>query len=235
MPISKLNSTKYRQITIVPTAPARHIWNKEETMNGDELRVMRHDFGWTQERLAEALGVDVTTISRWERNKTKPALAHGPRIGKLLRHVAARSGTRALLYGHAMIPDSLLTEVRYSPTFRSLLYGKSGVFIQVSDYYRERSMLPSIIVGFPLVDLMTSPGREFYLANVDRMFDLGNRNPHTLFRIVTNSMMKWLGGREEYREYVIKFPIPNVMDQTFRPITREEFEKRRGKPEIIEG
>jgi transcriptional regulator with XRE-family HTH domain len=196
---------------------------------------MRRGFGWSQERLAERLGVDVTTISRWERNKTKPALAQGPRIGKLLRHVAARSGTRALLYGNAMIPDALLTEVKYSPTFRSLLYGKSGVFIQVSDYYRQRSMLPSIIIGFPLLDLMTSPGREFYLENVDRMFETGNRNPAALFRIVTNSTMKWLGGQEEYREYVIKFPIPNVMDQTFRPIPRAEFEARRGKPEIIEG
>jgi transcriptional regulator with XRE-family HTH domain len=203
-------------------------------MGGDELREMRRNFGWSQEQLAETLGVDVTTISRWERNKTRPALAQGPRIGKLLRHVAARSGTRALLYGNAMIPDALLTEVKYSPSFRSLLYGKTGIFIQVSDYYRQRSMLPSIIIGFPLLDLMTSPGREHYLENVDRMFEAGNRSPHTLFRIVTNSTMKWLGGQEEYREYVIKFPIPNVMDQTFRPIPRAEFEARKGKPEIIE-
>lgn len=195
---------------------------------------MRRSFGWSQEQLADKLGVDVTTISRWERNKTKPALASGPRIGKLLRHVAARSGTRALLYGQAMIPEALLADVKYSPSFRSLLYGKTGIFIQVSDYYRERSLLPSIIIGFPLLDLMTSPGREFYLEHVDMMFDVGNRNPNAIFRIVTNSTMKWIGGKEEYREYVIKFPIQNVMDQTFRPIPRAEFEARRGKYEIIE-
>ena len=203
-------------------------------MEGDALRDMRRSFGWSQERLAEALGVDVTTISRWERNKTKPSLASGPRIGKLLRHVAVRSGTRPLLYGHAMIPEPLLTDVKYSPTFRALLYGKTGIFIQVSDYYRQRSLLPAIIVGFPLLDLMTSPGKEFYLANVDKMFEIGNRNPNAIFRIVTNSMMKWLGGREEFREYVIKFPVVNVMDQTFRPISREEFMERRGKYEVIE-
>lgn len=203
-------------------------------MDGVELREMRRSFGWSQERLAEALGVDVTTVSRWERNKTKPALATGPRIGRLLKHVAARSGTRALLYGHAMIPDALLTEVKISPTYRSLLYGKSGVFIQVSDYYKQRSLLPSIIIGFPLLDLMTNPGREFYLRNVDLMFETGNRNPNALFRVVTNSIMRWAGAREEYREYVIKFPIPNVMDQTFRVIAREEFEARKGKYEIIE-
>lgn len=203
-------------------------------MDGTELRDMRRNFGWSQERLAEALGVDVTTVSRWERNKTKPALANGPRIGRLLKHVAVRSGTRALLYGHAMIPDGLLTEVKVSPTFRSLLYGKSGVFIQVSDYYRQRSLLPSIIIGFPLLDLMTNPGREFYLRHVDMMFEVGNRNPNALFRVVTNSIMRWAGAREEYREYVIKFPIPNVMDQTFRTIGRDEFEARRGKYEIIE-
>ena len=202
-------------------------------MDGGELREMRRGFGWSQERLAEALGVDVTTVSRWERNKTKPALATGPRIGRLMKHIAARSGTRALLYGHAMIPDSLLTEVKISPTYRSLLYGKSGVFIQVSDYYRQRSLLPSIIIGFPLLDLMTGPGRSFYLENVDMMFEVGNRNSNALFRIVTNSSLRWLGG-EEYREYVIKFPLPHVMDQTFRVIGREEFEARKGKYEIIE-
>lgn len=203
-------------------------------MTGDDLRQMRRTFGWSQERLAEALGVDVSTISRWERDKTRPALVHGPRIGRLLRHVAARSGTRALLYGNAMIPERLLTEVKYSPTFRSLLYGKTGIFIQTSDFYRQNSMLPSIIIGFPLLDLMTGPGRDYYLANVDRMFEIGNRNADTLFRIVTNSTMKWLGGREEFREYVIKFPIPDVMDQTFRTIPKDEYEARKGKVEIIE-
>lgn len=202
--------------------------------NGEELRSMRHSFGWSQERLAEVLGVDVTTISRWENNKTKPALASGPRIGKLLRHVAARSGTRALLYGHAMIPEALLTEVKVSPTFRALLYGKSGIFIQISDYYRQRSLLPGIIIGFPLLDLMSEPGRSFYLRHVDMMFEIGNRNPNALFRIVTNSIMKWAGSVEEYREYVIKFPVANVMDQTFRPIGRDEYEARKGQYEIIE-
>ena len=203
-------------------------------MGGDELRDMRRTFGWSQERLAEVLGVDVTTISRWERTKSKPALASGPRIGRLLKHVASRSGTRALLYGHAMIPESLLTEVKFSPSFRALLYGKSGVFIQVSDYYRQRSILPSIVIGFPLLDLMTGQGREFYLKHVDMMFDIGNKNSNALFRIVTNSVMKWAGSVEEFREYVIKFPVPNVMDQTFRPITFAEYEARKGQYEIIQ-
>jgi transcriptional regulator with XRE-family HTH domain len=202
-------------------------------MNGDELREMRRSFGWSQQTLAEGLGVDVSTISRWERSKTKPALVNGPRIGKLLKHVAARSGTRALLYGHAMIPEHLLTEVRVSPSFRALLYGKSGVFIEVSDHYRRSSMLPNIIIGFPLLDLMSGQGREHYLKHVDRMFELGNRDPNTIFRVVMNSTMKWLGGGEQFREYVIKFPIPNVMDQTFRPIDRAEYEARKGKYEII--
>lgn len=202
-------------------------------MDGGELREMRRSFGWSQEMLAEALGVDVSTISRWERSKTKPSLAHGPRIGRLLKHVAARSGTRALLYGHALIPEWLLTEVKVSPTFRALLYGKTGIFIQASDYYRQRSMLPSLMTGFPLLDLMTEPGRSFYLQHVDKMFEIGNRSSATLFRIVTNSSMRWRS-TEEFREYVVKFPVPNVMDQTFRPISREEYEARKGKYEIIE-
>jgi len=43
---------------------------------------MRRNFGWSQERLAEAMGGDGRTISRWERNKSRPASASGPRIGQ---------------------------------------------------------------------------------------------------------------------------------------------------------
>ena len=36
-------------------------------MTGDELRKWRDELAMTQEQLAEALSVDVMTISRWER------------------------------------------------------------------------------------------------------------------------------------------------------------------------
>jgi transcriptional regulator with XRE-family HTH domain len=36
-------------------------------MDGDELRKKRQELEMTQAELAEALGVNVTTVSRWER------------------------------------------------------------------------------------------------------------------------------------------------------------------------
>jgi transcriptional regulator with XRE-family HTH domain len=36
-------------------------------MNGDELRQRREALGMTQEQLAQALGVNTMTVSRWER------------------------------------------------------------------------------------------------------------------------------------------------------------------------
>lgn len=36
-------------------------------MNPDELKTRRETLGMTQAQLAEALGVDVMTVSRWER------------------------------------------------------------------------------------------------------------------------------------------------------------------------
>jgi transcriptional regulator with XRE-family HTH domain len=36
-------------------------------MSGDELKQRRESLGFTQGQLAEALGVDIMTVSRWER------------------------------------------------------------------------------------------------------------------------------------------------------------------------
>lgn len=38
------------------------------SMDGEELKEKRQELDMTQAQLAEALGVNVTTISRWERN-----------------------------------------------------------------------------------------------------------------------------------------------------------------------
>ena len=39
-----------------------------QVMTGDELKQEREKMGLTQQALADALGVDVMTISRWERD-----------------------------------------------------------------------------------------------------------------------------------------------------------------------
>src|SRR5262245_42888928 len=38
-------------------------------MTGDELRTIREEFGWTQDRMADEVGVTANTIARWERDE----------------------------------------------------------------------------------------------------------------------------------------------------------------------
>lgn len=38
-------------------------------MKGEELRSVRDTFGWTQERMADEIGVTANTIARWERDE----------------------------------------------------------------------------------------------------------------------------------------------------------------------
>lgn len=41
-------------------------------MRGDRIRQLRENVNWTQEKLAEEIGVPVLQINRYENNKNKP-------------------------------------------------------------------------------------------------------------------------------------------------------------------
>jgi transcriptional regulator with XRE-family HTH domain len=41
-------------------------------MRGERIRKLREELGWTQDVLAEKIGVPVLQINRYENNKTKP-------------------------------------------------------------------------------------------------------------------------------------------------------------------
>ncbi|MEW2222410.1 helix-turn-helix transcriptional regulator [Streptomyces sp. NPDC006990] len=41
--------------------------------------------GYSQEKFAHALGVDRTTVGRWERGETTPECVHRPKMAELLR------------------------------------------------------------------------------------------------------------------------------------------------------
>ncbi len=42
-------------------------------MTGDDIRALREDLGWTQEQMAQRLGVSFTTVNRWERGQFAPS------------------------------------------------------------------------------------------------------------------------------------------------------------------
>jgi transcriptional regulator with XRE-family HTH domain len=50
---------------------------------GGRLRTARRSVGLTQKQLAEQLGVESVTVSRWERDVTTPSLPRLRRIGEL--------------------------------------------------------------------------------------------------------------------------------------------------------
>lgn len=51
----------------------------------ERLIERRKEMGLSQEGLAEALGVDSSTVARWERGITQPQPAHRPRLAKVLK------------------------------------------------------------------------------------------------------------------------------------------------------
>ena len=59
-------------------------------MTGAEVRRLRRRLKLTQSALAKRIGVDVMTVSRWERGVTRVT----PPVATLLRLLAAKGGTR---------------------------------------------------------------------------------------------------------------------------------------------
>jgi transposase len=59
--------------------------------DSDLLRAERKRRGWSQEKVAQALGVDVTTVYRWERGKSMPYLCHRQRLAALFGMMAQQA------------------------------------------------------------------------------------------------------------------------------------------------
>jgi transcriptional regulator with XRE-family HTH domain len=58
----------------------------------DRLAERRKAMGLSQERLAEAVGVDTSTVARWERGETEPQAVHRPRLADALKVSAEAVG-----------------------------------------------------------------------------------------------------------------------------------------------
>jgi transcriptional regulator with XRE-family HTH domain len=53
-------------------------------VTGQQIRELRKEKGWTQAQLARALGTDAVTVSRWEREISRPRPAGILRLKTLL-------------------------------------------------------------------------------------------------------------------------------------------------------
>ena len=59
---------------------------------GDHLRKRRLDLGLLQREVADRLGVDPSTVTNWELNRTSPALRLLPRLFQFLGYMPCPAG-----------------------------------------------------------------------------------------------------------------------------------------------
>lgn len=72
---------------------AQFITNLPRSLVPEEVSYLRRHLGWSQKDLAGALGVDSTTVSKWENGKTRM----GATAERFLRHLA-KTGVAAVDY-----------------------------------------------------------------------------------------------------------------------------------------
>ncbi|MEX1257369.1 MAG: helix-turn-helix transcriptional regulator [Gemmatimonadota bacterium] len=60
---------------------------------GEHIRKVRMDRGLLQREVAEAIGVDLTTVLNWEIRRSEPALRNWPGIIQFLGYVPLKGGT----------------------------------------------------------------------------------------------------------------------------------------------
>ncbi len=63
-------------------------------MNNDHLRHAREDRGWTQQQLADELGVGIITVRSWEKDKRSPGTNMQQRLCQIFSKTSEQLGLR---------------------------------------------------------------------------------------------------------------------------------------------
>lgn len=181
-------------------------------MDGPALREMRQGFGWSQERLAEAINVDVSTISRWERNATRPGMVNATRVTRILGSKINGAANRAGAYGQAMLPSEFMTQVRYHAGERTILYGKAAIILAYSDFKLARWGMLRATIGLSLLDFLFPhqyPLRDWTLNNFDTF--MSNRSRY-MVRVKLSDGLTLVPAFGVKQIGTVTFPFPNVLD-----------------------
>ena len=124
----------------------------------EKLSEIRHSFGFSQEQLAEKMGKDVSTISRWERGVTRePILAP-------LVNVA----NRKYQYVKHMMNVDVAEAVKKSNQLCGLYYGKQCMIMVLSNGNLKKYPLLRSAYGFN--------GASYFKGEANRLFVKNQEN-----------------------------------------------------------
>ncbi|WP_165423111.1 helix-turn-helix transcriptional regulator [Ktedonosporobacter rubrisoli] len=120
----------------------------EQTKRNLLLKKARERQGWTQERLAELMGVEAQTIRAWERGKNAPMLENRRRLCELLEKWLAEE-----LYRKYRVPQKVAQDWLHTNQLLLLLDGldemeeaaRPECVIAINTYRQEHDFLPAVI------------------------------------------------------------------------------------------
>ncbi|MEM0900464.1 MAG: helix-turn-helix transcriptional regulator [Pseudomonadota bacterium] len=124
-----------------------------------DLSDIRMSFGFSQEQLAERMGKDVSTISRWERGKTKAPLL-SPMV---------HSANRPYQYIRHMIEPELMAHVEADEGLSGLYYGNEFMIICYSRGNLRKFPLLRASYGFKGAGYLKGEGKRLYDKNMDNL------------------------------------------------------------------
>lgn len=123
------------------------------------LTEIRQSFGFSQEELAQKMGKDVSTISRWERGKTKE-----PLLSPLVH-----ATNRKYQYIKHMIDPELFAHVENDEGLSGLYYGNEYFIICYSKGNLRRFPLLRATYGFTGASYLKGEGKRLYDENMDNL------------------------------------------------------------------
>lgn len=125
----------------------------------DSLSEIRACFGFSQEQLAEKMKKDVSTISRWERGKTRePILA--PIINVT---------NRKYQYVKHMMDPNIADSVVDKDSISGIFYGRNFMIMAMSKGTLTHYPLLRAAYGFPAASYFRNEGRRIYLEKMDEL------------------------------------------------------------------
>lgn len=92
--------------------PAPRNYHEWFLLQGNRLKNLRKEIGWSQEKLADEIGVDTKTYRRWEAGETQPSWSNHEKLLDLFWEEATLS-LRMLLGMRADFGEEFFRDPRY--------------------------------------------------------------------------------------------------------------------------